>query len=138
MNSHYTIMFFIMFISGLLSTMNIYADKLSDVRWSLNDIYMTLLMTGWMFFLMGLYYKEFNICIIGLSLIIINIYCIRSQFLIGNNEYLSGMIPHHSMAIFMSKRLLEKRIINPLTPFLKNIINTQEKEIKFMKGLYSV
>ena len=56
--NHYLVMFIIMIFSGLLSTMNIYADKLSDIRLSLNDLYMTLLMTGWMFAFMGIFYKN--------------------------------------------------------------------------------
>jgi hypothetical protein len=43
-NSHYIIMFFIMIISGLLSTMNVWVDKISDIRLGLNDLYMILLM----------------------------------------------------------------------------------------------
>ena len=65
-NNHYIVMFFIMLLSGLLSTMNIWADKLDDIRFSINDGYMILLMTGWMFLFMGLFYKELNIFIIGL------------------------------------------------------------------------
>jgi uncharacterized protein (DUF305 family) len=41
------------------------------------------------------------------------------------------MIPHHSMAIHMSKKLLKKQ--NNVKPFLENIIDTQEKEIDYMK-----
>jgi uncharacterized protein (DUF305 family) len=41
------------------------------------------------------------------------------------------MIPHHSMAIHMSKKLLENN--NNISPFLENIIKTQEKEITFLK-----
>jgi uncharacterized protein (DUF305 family) len=37
------------------------------------------------------------------------------------------------MAIFMSKKLLEKN--NNMSPFLANLINTQEKEIIFMKKI---
>ena len=50
-NNHYTLMFVTMFLAGLLSTMNVWVDKYEDMRFSLNDLYMTLLMTGWMFFL---------------------------------------------------------------------------------------
>ena len=136
-NNHYIVMFFIMLLSGLLSTMNIWVDKLDDIRFSINDGYMILLMTGWMFLFMGLFYKELNIFIIGLLLVIVNIWCIRNQFLVSENQYKLGMIPHHSMAIHMSKRLLEKGNNNnndniPIV-FLENIINTQEKEILFMK-----
>ena len=130
-HSHYTIMFFIMILSGLLSTMNVWVDKLDDVRFSINDAYMTLLMTGWMFLFMGLVYKDKKIFVIGLLLIIFNIWAIRSQFMITETQYKLGMIPHHSMAIHMSKKLLEKK--NNITPILKNIITTQEREIQLFK-----
>ena len=129
-HDHY-IMFFIMILSGLLSTMNVWADKLDDIRFSINDVYMALLMSGWMFLFMGLIYKEFNVFFIGLCLIIINIGCIRNQFLINEKQYKLGMIPHHSMAIHMSKKLLHKK--NSISPFVENIIKTQENEIKFFK-----
>ena len=45
---HYYVMFFIMILAGLLSTMNMWADKIDDVRFSLNDFYMIGLMVGWM------------------------------------------------------------------------------------------
>ena len=129
--NHYTIMFFIMVLSGLLTTMNVWVDKLDDIRISLNDVYMVLLMCGWMFLFMGLIYKDANPFIIGLLLVIINIWCIRSQFLITEDQYKLGMIPHHSMAVHMSKKLLEKE--NTISPFLQHIIKSQEDEILFLK-----
>ena len=131
LQNHYTIMFFIMILSSLLSTMNVWVDKFDDIRLSINDIYMSLLMTGWMFLFMGVIYKEISVFLIGISLIIINVLFIRKQFLITETQYKLGMIPHHSMAIHMSKKLLEKR--NNIQQFLKNIINTQEKEILILK-----
>ena len=131
-SNHYIIMFFIMILSGLLSTMNVWVDKLDDVRFSLNDVYMILLMTGWMFLFMGLIYQENNIIFIGLSLVIVNIWCIRNQFLITETQYKLGMIPHHSMAVHMSKKLLEKE--NSISPFIQNIIKTQENEISILKN----
>jgi len=130
-NNHYTIMFFIMILSGLLSTMNVWVDKVDDIRFSINDAYMSLLMTGWMFLFMGLIYQEIRVLFIGLSLIIINIWCIRNQFLINETQYKLGMIPHHSMAVHMSKKLLEKE--NTISPFLQHIIKSQEDEILFLK-----
>ena len=130
-NNHYTIMFFIMILSGLLSTMNIWVDKLDDIRFSINDAYMILLMCGWMFLFMGLIYQEISIFFIGLSLVIITIWCIRNQFLVTESQYKLGMIPHHSMAVHMSKKLLEKE--NSIKPFIQNIIETQEKEINILK-----
>ena len=130
-NNHYTIMFFIMILSGLLSTMNVWVDKYDDIRFSINDAYMTLLMTGWMFLFMGLFYQEISIFFIGLLLVVVNMLCIRNQFLVTETQYKLGMIPHHSMAVHMSKKLLEKE--NNIPQFVKNIINTQEKEIEFLK-----
>jgi uncharacterized protein (DUF305 family) len=43
------------------------------------------------------------------------------------------MIPHHSMAVHMSKKLLEKE--NNISSFVKNIIKTQEDEINYLKNL---
>jgi hypothetical protein len=130
--NHYVIMFFIMLVSGLLSTMNVWVDKVDDIRFSINDVYMTLLMTGWMFLFMGLIYQEMAEFCIGLSLIIFNIWCIRNQFLVTEAQYKLGMIPHHSMAVHMSKKLLEKD--NNITPFVKNIIKTQEDELLILKS----
>lgn len=129
--NHYTVMFFIMILSGLLSTMNVWVDKLDDIRFSINDAYMTLLMTGWMFLFMGMVYKELNIVFIGLLLIIVNIWCIRNQFLVTETQYKLGMIPHHSMAVHMSKKLLEKK--NNISSFIQSIIKNQENEILILK-----
>jgi len=130
--NHYLVMFIIMILSGLLTTMNVFVDKYEDMRFSINDIYMTLLMTGWMFLFMGIYYKEMSIFIMGSALIIANLWCIRNQIFIDETQYKLGMIPHHSMAIHMSKKLLEKK--NNMNKFLNNLIKVQENEILFMKN----
>jgi hypothetical protein len=125
-------MFFIMLMSGLLSTMNIWVDNVDDIRFSINNAYMTLLMTGWMFLFMGLFYQEMRVFFTGLSLILFSIWCIRTQFLITETQYKLGMIPHHSMAFHMSKKLLEKE--NNISTFVKNIIETQQDEILILKN----
>jgi len=130
-DNKYIEMFLIMVFAGLLSTMNVWADKFDDIRFSLNDIYMSLLMCGWMFLFMGILDKKNNILMIGIGLVVFSIWCIRTQFLISEYQYKLGMIPHHSMAVHMSKKLLEKE--NNIQSFLKNIITTQESEISFLK-----
>jgi len=128
--------FVIMIISGLLSTMNVFADKWDDVRfWSLNDFYMTFLMTGWMFLLMGLYYSSNIQKIIGLILVIISLYCIRTQLFMDVGQYIKGMIPHHSMAVFTSKKLLERndKLSDTQRQFATKIIEGQNSEIDWMK-----
>jgi len=141
--NHYVVMFVIMIFSGLLTTMNLYVDKISDISLSLNDLYMILVMTGWMFLFMGIFYKDIKVFLIGLILVVLNIIAIRTQFLITPNQYLLGMIPHHSMAVHMSKKLIEK--INSsnsnsnsntrIKPFLENIITTQNEEIEIMNKM---
>jgi len=131
-HNHYIIMSIIMFFSGLLSTMNIWVDNIKDIRYSLNDVYMSLLMTGWMLLFMGLINWKKNVVIIGLLLVIGSIWCIRTQFLIDETQYKLGMIPHHSMAIHMSKKLLDKN--NNMRDFLNNLIVTQQNEIIFLKN----
>ncbi len=130
-------MFFAMLLGGLLSTMNIWVDKISDIRFSLNDLYMTFLMIGWMFFFLGIYYNIRYQIVFGFLCIIISIYCIRTQFKISTKEYIRGMIPHHSMAILMSKELLDKgEEIDPkMKEFVENIANVQRKEITIMKKM---
>jgi hypothetical protein len=133
--NHYIAMFFVMIVSGLLSTMNVWVDKLDDIRFSLNDVYMTLLMTGWMFLFMGIINQETRIIIIGGLLVVANIWCIRTQFLITETQYKLGMIPHHSMAVHMSKKLLEKdNTKNSIMSLAENIIKNQEKEIDILKN----
>ena len=138
-HTHSTIpMFIIMILAGLLSSMNVWTDKISDIRLHLNDIYMAILMTGWMFALMGLYYMNMTQITLGIIIIIVMLYMIRTQTFINESQYLSGMIPHHSMAVLMSKRLLEKNL--HLEPEIKqlatNIISSQESEINLMKKYY--
>jgi hypothetical protein len=111
--------------------MNVWADKYQDIRFSINDVYMAFLMGGWMLLFMGLLNKEPKIVFLGFLIVAINIGFIRSQFLVTEEQYKLGMIPHHSMAVHMSKKLLEKN--NNIPDFLKNVINSQESEIQFMK-----
>ena len=131
----FIVMFVSMFVAGLLSTMNMWVTKYTDIRLSLNDVYMSLLMCGWMFFFMGAYYQQSSPALFGLSLVLFMIWCIRTQFLIDITQYKMGMIPHHSMAIHMSKKLLDKTIQNKNDEqFVLNLIDTQEKEIEYLKN----
>jgi hypothetical protein len=95
----------------------------------MNDIYMTLLMTGWMFLFMGLYYKDGFALLFGICLVVLNVWCIRTQYMVTDNQYILGMIPHHSMAVHMSKQLA-KRESTKIKDFVSSIVRTQEQEIK--------
>ena len=133
--NHDTQMIICMILSGLLSSMYIWSDKIDDIRISFNDVYMIILMTGWMLLFMNIF-KIGNSAILGIILIILGLFFIRSQTGITEKQYYRGMIPHHSMAIHMTKKLLQnnQNIDKDKISFLKNIISTQEKEIKQMKS----
>jgi hypothetical protein len=133
-NSHTIVMFVIMVLAGFLSTMNIWVDKFADVRlFHLNDIYMILLMTGWMFLFMGMYYSNKIQLGLGIGLVVLMVLAIRYQLFVTVEQYLRGMIPHHSMAVLMSKELLRKGSIDgEIGQLAKNIIASQEQEIGLM------
>jgi len=120
-----------MVLAGYASTMNIWIDNIDDFRFSLNDFYMVGLMTSWMIFFMGLFTLDIKkMC--AIIFVILFFICIRKQFLVTEIEFLRGMIPHHSMAVMMSKRLQEKP--NSIQHLLDQIIQTQKTEIIIMKN----
>ncbi len=86
------VMIIVSIIAGILSTMNVWTSNLSDIRFHLNDIYMVILMTGWMILLMLLYSftQGMNIrniyLILSILTIIISFYCIRNQTFIMINS----------------------------------------------------
>ena len=132
-NEH-NVMFMVicMFFAGYASTMNNWIDKLDDFRFSLNDFYMTGLMTGWMLFFMGFFTLNIHKAIGGLMIVLIFFALIRTQLFVTEIQFLNGMIPHHSMAVMMSKRLEKKP--NSVQHLLDQIIQSQEKEIIIMKS----
>jgi hypothetical protein len=132
--SEHNVMFMVicMFFAGYASTMNNWIDNWDDFRFSLNDFYMVGLMTGWMLFFMGLFTLQMKKCVFGLILVTIFFALIRTQTFVNEIQFLKGMIPHHSMAILMSKRLEKKP--NNIQHLLDQIIQTQQKEIILMKS----
>jgi hypothetical protein len=126
------IMLLACFFSGFASTMNNWIDKWDDFRFSLNDFYMTGLMTGWMFFFMGLFSLRLGKVLFGLVIAVVFFVLIRTQWLVTEIQYLRGMIPHHSMAVMMSKRLEKKP--NSVSHLLDQIVQSQQKEIIIMKN----
>ena len=109
--------------------MNVWVNSWDDIYLHMNDLYMVGLMTGWMFFFMGLFEWNKNKMIFGGLGAALFFYLIRNQTFVTERQYLRGMIPHHSMAIMMSKRLTNSSI----QPLLDQIIESQEKEIILMK-----
>ena len=132
-------MFIISFVAGWLSTMNMWVNSISDVRLHVNDLYMVILMTGWMLLFMIVFdkknYKNMLLLVVIIGVICITIYLIRTQTFVDDIQFMRGMIPHHSMAITMASHIQTKTknpIIKKLT---KNIIESQQKEIDVMNML---
>jgi hypothetical protein len=127
-------MLFASILAGLFSTMNIWANRLSDVRLSLNDFYMIGMMTGWMFMFMGIFTLQWIDAVIGAVFGFLFLVFIRLQIGVTACQYALGMIPHHSMAILMSRKLLErKRVASYQRIFAKQIVKQQQEEINKMK-----
>ena len=126
-------MFLIMLVTGALSTMNLAVDSWTDIRWSLNDLYMILTMAGWMLVFMAALNQDWWIMGASLVLVAASIWAIRVQFLISTDQFVLGMIPHHSMAVHMSRQLVNSNSPGPLKEFANQIIKNQENEIAFMK-----
>ena len=126
-----------MMIAGLLSTMNIWTIRAEHVRFHLNDIYMIILMTGWSLLIGSVVHghQSSHHILYYIIVIVATIYAIRNQTFINDAQFLNGMIPHHSMAILMAKKIKEKTTNPRIHSLAKNIIETQEREIREMKTL---
>ncbi len=134
---NYGRMILLMILAGVLSTMNNWVNSIDDIRFTLNDVYMISLMTGWMVLGMGLLDSSVYWSSIGGATVLASIVAIRKQLFISETQYLTGMIPHHSMAIHMSKKLLEKGGSKTLPNLPQQIIDSQIKEIVEMKRVLS-
>lgn len=93
-----------------------------------------------MFLFMGIIYKEIDVFLFGLSLVVVSIWLIRTQFLISTAQYKLGMIPHHSMAVHISKKLLSKKsdTDDRTNRLVESIIKRKKPILKFLKGLPSL
>ena len=126
----------IMFIAGLLSSMSIWVDKIQDIHITLNDCYMSILMIGWTYLLIGIYEKNVKMSFISFLLLVIMFVFIRLQLFINTSQYVRGMVTHHSMGVFMSRKILEKNSNETIQQIAKNIISSQEKEKELLNRSY--
>ena len=81
------------------------------------------------------YTKNFQMFIAFITLCIIVIISIRSQFAINDKQFLSSMIEHHSAAITMSKQINKKTQDKRIRKLADNIISSQSSEIDLMNVL---
>jgi hypothetical protein len=135
MNYQIAPIFAMIFIAGLLTTSNIYSTNFNDMRWSLNNVYNSLMLCGWTFLIWGIIYQLTKQVLIGLILLCISFYGIRNQFLISPNQYIKGLISNNSMDITMSDELLKNQQLSPqLFSFVNSIITNRQNEINFIKN----
>jgi hypothetical protein len=136
-NESIIVMVICMILAGTISGMNSFVNNINDIRLNINDFYMSLMMIGLMFILMSIYYKSMKLFIFGTIVSIITFILLRNQIFVNEYNYIQSMIPHHSMAVMMSKKVLDKKniyISEDIKSLGKNIIDSQEQEIQIMKN----
>ncbi len=131
-----TVSFFVMY-----GTMFLNVADTSHIYVSTNRFYMAVLMVCPMAVIMLLMMKtmytnkRLNTTILFLALVFFTgaFVALRNQFLISDEQYMRGMIPHHSSAILTSTHA---NIKDPRVKKLADgIIASQEKEIAEMRQL---
>ena len=115
--------------------------QLSHVQWSETRFFMTLLMGATMAvvmlaFMLGMYKNvKINMGIVlgSFALFVLGTFLVRSQTTVGDQSWMSGMIPHHSIAILTSENaeIEDVRVCN----LAKDIIEAQKREIDEMQWL---
>jgi hypothetical protein len=122
-----------------LMYLNTYA--LDHVFWSETRFWMTFVMGAVMAvvmlaFMWGMYKNRGkNLVILGTAAVVFTgaLYLVRSQDTVNGSEYMSAMIPHHSIAVLTSERAgIEDARVRKLAD---EIIKAQRREIKEMKWL---
>ena len=116
-------------------------SKLQDIRNSLSKFYISAIM-GLLMGILEVFMHDLSMMKISMKyyiplivLLIIFVVAYRIQFYILDKNYLREMIEHHSMAIFTSTEILNKTHNYEVTKLAKNIIETQNEEIKKMNDL---
>lgn len=113
----------------------------SHIKLNLNRLYMTILMVAPMALIMlGVMrsmYKDqkLNAIIVVMSIVatVGAFIMLRNQAIVGDNEFINSMIPHHSSAILVSE---EARISDPeLKKLAQEIIKAQKEEIAEMERI---
>ena len=135
------IMFIGSFIIQYFFMSTIMTNSVENISNSLGKVYLSIIMGLYMMILEIImhdhqydvfsmrYYIIFG-CLLGFF-----IYLYRTQKYISDSEYLKEMIEHHSMALLTSNKILEKTDDYNIAKLAKNIIQTQQDEIREMKEL---
>ena len=125
----------------MLGLMYLNTYEWRHVFWSETRFYMAFLMGAAMAaimlaFMLGIHTnRRANIGIFATSaaVFILALFLVRSQATIGDESWMSAMIPHHSIAILTSERAnIDDRRVRELAD---SIIEAQRREIREMKWL---
>lgn len=135
------IMFIFSFLIQYFLMPPIMVDSFENITNNIGKVYLSIIMGLSMvlveIFMHDMHYGIVNFTKYGIiiSMIILFIYLYRNQVAIKDKEFLKGMIEHHSMAVFMSEEILKKTDDYHIAKLAKNIIQTQNDELKEMKEL---
>ena len=116
-------------------------EKISDFTNSIGKAYMAIIMGIFMVLIeVAMHDHQYDVCstnfyIALVAALLLFVYLYRKQVAIKDKQYLEGMIEHHSMALLTSEEILKKTDDYNIAKMAKNIIQTQETEIKTMKSL---
>lgn len=126
----------VMFGLMYINTYNIDHVFWSETRFWMAFVMGAAMMVVMLLFMWGMYKnKTKNFVILGVAAVVfaLALWLLRSQTTITDTEYMSAMIPHHSIAIMTSERA---QISDPRVRKLADeIIEAQEREIAEMKYL---
>ena len=129
------------FIGLFLNGMNVLAYRFSDLYLSRTLFYSALLMASNMCILeILMFYDHSGIFKTGLAITfvifsLLIVYLLRSQFMVGDTEWLRRMISHHSTALTTSHKILSRTSNPNIMKLATEIIDTQEREISLMKQM---
>lgn len=136
------ITFIIMNIIGILfNPMNILIYKINHFYISLTLFYGGLLMASNMIWAheiihyLSMGHLNINILYIGIILSISVSLLLRNQLFVNDKQWLKRMISHHSTALTTSNKIYNRTNNSKIKKLAKEIINTQEREIKLMKSM---
>ena len=135
---------FIMFLGSFLVQYYIMSwvmsNSFENITNSVGKFYLSVLM-GLFMVLIELFMQQSvsmkNIPLYGLIIVLIGTFITfyRKQIWIGDKEYVSEMIEHHSMAVLTSEEILKKTQNPKVGSLATNILKAQTREIEEMKDL---
>ena len=136
------IMFIIMMLVGIFfNPMNILSYRFSDLYFSLTLFYGGVLMASNMIWAHEIVHYlsnkniNINMFLTGIVLSILVSLIMRNQVLVNDKQWLKRMISHHSTALTTSNKIYKRTKNEGVKKLAKEIIDTQEKEIKLMKSM---